>query len=365
MSNPSRSAEVEGGVTYRLLRRVIDIRPDEVRALAWSWLYFFSILSAYYVIRPIRDEIGAAGGVEKLPWLFMGTLIGMTLANPPYSALVSRLAPLRFISVSYRFFASNLILFLLLFEITAGGANVWVGRLFYIWAAIFNLFVVSVFWGFMVDIFTNEQSQRLFGFIAAGGTIGGIAGSAMTSMLVEHAGRGILLLLSAMLLEVAVFSVRGIARNNDGMRERKAAGKRELPIGGGVLSGIANAIRSPYLMNISVFMMLFTILSTFLYFQQADIAKTSFTNRATRTAFFAEVDLAVNVLTLLIQLFLTGRILKRLGVAITLALLPAVSAVGFLFLAWRRLSGRSSLFRCCGARAISRSRGLPGKSSSP
>jgi len=135
----------------------------------------------------------------------------------------------------------------------------------------------------MVDIFTNEQSQRLFGFIAAGGTIGGIAGSALTSILAEHAGRGVLLLLSAVMLEVAVFSVRGIARNNVAMRERKAAGTRELPVGGGIFSGIANAIRSPYLMNISIFMMLFTILSTFLYFQQADIAKTSFTNRGART----------------------------------------------------------------------------------
>ena len=332
MSHPSHSSHSEGGVTFRLLRRVIDIRPDEVRALAWSWLYFFSILSSYYVIRPIRDEIGAAGGVEKLPWLFMGTLIGMTLANPPYSALVSRMAPLRFISVSYRFFAVNLLLFLVLLENTSGAANVWVGRLFYIWCAIFNLFVVSVFWGFMADIFTNEQSRRLFGFIAAGGTIGGIAGSTLTSVLVEHAGTGGLLLLSAALLEVAVFSVRGIARNNAGMRERKAAGTREAPIGGGVLSGIANAARSPYLMNISVYMVLFTVLSTFLYFQQADIAKTSFTNRATRTAFFAEVDLAVNILTLAIQLFLTGRILKRLGVALTLTLLPALSAVGFLLL---------------------------------
>jgi AAA family ATP:ADP antiporter len=319
-------------LVYRLLRHVIDVQPGEVAALAWSWLYFFCILSAYYVIRPIRDEIGAAGGVDRLPWLFAGTLIGMALANPLFSALVSRLAPVRFISITYRFFALNLIVFLVLLETTTGMTNLWVGRFFYIWTAVFNLFVVSVFWGFLVDLFTNEQSRRLFGFIAAGGTIGGIAGSSLTAALVEHAGRGVLLLLSAVLLELAVFSVRGLAATDAGMRRRRAEGRIEPAIGGRLISGISHTLRSPYLMNISAYMLLFTILSTFLYFQQAEIARASFSNRAARTAFFAEVDLAVNLLELTIQLFLTGRILKHLGVAITLTLLPAVSAIGFLLL---------------------------------
>ena len=316
---------------YRLLRRMIDIRPGEVPALGWSWLYFFSVLSAYYVIRPIRDEIGAAGGVEKLPWLFAGTLVGMMIANPPFSALVSRLAPVRFISITYRFFAANLLLFLVLLAATGGAANVWVGRVFYIWAAVFNLFVVSVFWGFMVDVFSNDQSRRLFGFIAAGGTIGGIAGSAITSLLVERVDRSLLLLGSAALLEAAVFSVRSLARISRGLRERHAR-EPEGAIGGGVISGISHAVRSPYLLNISFYMLLFTVLSTFLYFQQADIARRSFADRATRTAFFANVDLAVNLLTLLVQLFVTGRLVRRLGVALTLTVLPALSIAGFLTL---------------------------------
>ena len=327
-----KSSDDAGGPVARLLRAVIDVKPGEAPALAWSWLYFFSILSAYYVIRPIRDEIGAADGIENLPWLFTGTLAGMLIANPPFSALVARLAPVRFIAWTYRFFMANLVLFLVALETTTGPANVWAGRVFYVWAAIFNLFVVSVFWGFLADVFSSAQSRRLFGFIAAGGTLGGIAGSSLTSVLVEHLGRSRLLLVSAVLLEAAVFSVRRLARIARGLRERSGKGKDDTAVGGGVLSGFAHTVRSPYLVSLALYVLLFTILSTALYFQQADIAKHSFTDRSARTAFFANIDLAVNVLTLLGQLFLTGRIIKRLGVALTLGLLPALSIAGFAVL---------------------------------
>jgi ATP:ADP antiporter, AAA family len=330
-STPVMNSQGSGGPVFRVLRAVIDVRPGEVAALGWAWLYFFSILSAYYVIRPIRDEIGAAGGIEQLPWLFTGTLAGMLIANPPFSALVARLAPVRFISWTYRFFMANLVLFLILLGTTAGGTHAWVGRVFYVWGAIFNLFVVSVFWGFLADVFDSQQSRRLFGFIAAGGTIGGIAGSLLTSVLVAPLGPGLLLLVSAALLEVAVLGVRRLARIAGSLRERHRP-HDDRPVGGDVLSGFWHAVKSPYLLNISAYMLLFTILSTFLYFQQADIAKHSFADRRARTAFFANVDLAVNTLTLLIQLLLTARIIRRLGVAVTLTLLPALSAVGFAVL---------------------------------
>jgi ATP:ADP antiporter, AAA family len=327
-----KSTAAAEGLTARLLLTLVHVEPGEATALAWSWLYFFSILSAYYVIRPIRDEIGAAGGIENLPWLFTGTLVGMLIANPPFSALVARLAPVRFISWTYRFFMANLVLFLIALETTTGPANAWTGRVFYIWGAIFNLFIVSVFWGFLADVFTSEQSRRLFGFIAAGGTIGGIVGSTLTSVLVEHLGRDRLLLVSAVLLEVAVWSVRHLAKISRGLRERSGAREADTAVGGGVLSGFAHVIRSPYLLHLSLYMLLFTVLATFLYFQQADIGRHSFTDRSARTAFFANIDLAVNVLTLLVQLFLTGRIIKGLGVAVTLTLLPALSVVGFAIL---------------------------------
>jgi AAA family ATP:ADP antiporter len=244
---------------------------------------------------------------------------------------VSRLSPARFISIVYRFFGLNLLVFLVLLETTTGAVSLWTGRIFFTWTAIFNLFVVSVFWGFLVDVFSNEQGRRLFGFIAAGGTIGGIVGSTLTATLVSHTGRSIPLLLSAALLEVAVLAVRRLSRISSGLRERPA-NEDQTPVGGSVLSGITNAARSPYLLNISLYLLLFTILSTFLYFQQAEIVKTSFASREARTAFFANVDLAVNVVALSIQLFLTGRIMKTLGVALALTLLPALSMAGFFWL---------------------------------
>ena len=320
------------GLLFRLLRRIIEVQPEEVRALGWSWLYFFSVLSAYYVIRPIRDEMGVAGGVNNLPWLFTGTLIGMMLANPPFAALVARLPRVRFVSITYRFFIANLLLFFLLLQTTSGAHNIWVGRIFYIWTAVFNLFVVSVFWALLVDIFTRAQGKRLFGFISAGGTLGGIAGSTITTTLVGYLGATYLLLVSVALLEVAVFSVRRLSRLSDTLRVKRGLPEQTPVIGGGVLAGISHAVRSPYLLNISLYMLLFTILSTFLYFQMADIVDQTITDRAARTAFFSRVDLLVNLLTLGIQLFLTGRTLKALGVALTLTLLPALSAIGFFTL---------------------------------
>lgn len=331
-SPPVGSRPNADGAGYRLLRRVIDVRPDELRALAWSWLYIFSVLSSYYIIRPIRDEMGVAGGVENLPWLFTGTLVGMMVVNPPFAALVRKLPRARFISLAYRFFMANLLLFCLLLKAATPEQNIWVGRIFFIWASVFNLFVVSVFWALMVDVFNSEQGKRLFGFIAAGATLGSILGSSLTAALARHLGSTYLLLGSTVLLEVAVFSVRRLSRLSEALRVNLAARGEEAPIGGKILSGLTHAFKSTYLLNISIYMLLYAITSTFLYFQQASVVNQSFADRAARTAFFAEVDLLVNLLTLGTQLFLTERILRALGVALTLTLLPALSAFGFVTL---------------------------------
>ena len=313
-------------------RALAIVRPAELRALGWAWLYILSVLCSYYILRPIRDEAGVAGGVEHLPWLFTGTLAGMLAVHPVFAALVRRLPRARFIAIAYRFFMANLLLFVALFALAGPAQAIWVGRLFFIWTSVFNLFVVSVFWALMVDVFDSEQGRRLFGVIAAGATAGGLLGSSVTALLAGRVGVPVLLFLSASLLEVAVFSVWRLARLSEALRRRPGAGDGEAPIGGGVLAGITHAFRSPYLMNVSVYMLLYAVTSTFLYFEQASVAARAFTDRAARTAFFAQIDLLVNALTLVFQLFLTGPMLRVLGVAVSLAVLPALSVVGFAVL---------------------------------
>jgi len=322
-------SEAEGGFVYRLLKRVLDVRPAELGALGWSWLYIFSVLSAYYILRPIRDEMGVAGGVENLQWLFTGTLLGMILVNPPFAMLVAKLPRVRFIAIAYRFFIANLLLFVLLLKMASAEQNIRVGRVFFIWTSVFNLFVVSVFWALMVDIYNSEQSKRLFGFISAGATLGAIVGSSITAALAVHVPATYLLLGSAVLLEVAVFSVRRLSRLSDVLHRQPTAPTGEAPIGGSALSGFTHAFKSPYLINVSVYILLYAITSTFLYFQQADIARQAFVDRGARTAFFARIDLLVNILTLGAQLFVTSRVLRAFGVAVTLATLPALSVLGF------------------------------------
>ena len=163
------------------LERLVDVRPHELAAVGWSWLFFFSVLSAYYVIRPIRDEMGVAGGVENLPWLFAGSLTGMLLLNPPFSWLVARMPRPRFVSFGYRFFALNLVGFFAALTWGDPSADLWTGRVLFVWTSVFNMFVVSIFWSVMADVFSAAQGKRLFGFIGAGGTLGGITGAAITS----------------------------------------------------------------------------------------------------------------------------------------------------------------------------------------
>jgi ATP:ADP antiporter, AAA family len=318
--------------TERLLR-LVNAEAHEIKALLWAFIYFFALLCSYYILRPLRDEMGIAGGVENLQWLFTGTFIAMLATVPLFGWLTSRYPRKRFLPYVYYFFILNLLLFYLLFS--SGFDHAWVGRAFFIWVSVFNLFVVSVFWSFMVDLFRDEQAGRLFGFIAAGGTAGAIAGPALTASLVHVLGTRHLLLVSAALLLVAIYCIeqlvvwQAMQAGQGSLTEQRAV---EQPLGGRVLAGIRLVLQSPYLLGIALLMLLFTMLATFLYFQQAQIISDAFSDPVDRTAVFAGMDFAVNVLTLLIQVFLTGRLIKWLGPAWTLALVPLLLAAGFLLL---------------------------------
>ena len=315
----------------KVASRLTGTHPDEAGIVLLSAAYFFFILSAYYVLRPIRDGMGVVGGVENIPWLFTATLAGMLVAHPVFASIVSRWPRKRFVTVTYRFFMLNLLVYYFLLTGLEGTAAVWVGRTFFVWISVFNLFVVSVFWSFMTDIYRERQSRRLFGLIGVGGTVGGIVGSSITAFLVGVLSLPTLLWFSIVLLECAVFCLKGLDRRV-GNRPSSGEPSSAEVIGGSALDGIRRVLASRYLLGICAFMLLFTIGSTFLYNIQAAIVARTFSDISQQTSVFARIDLAVNTLTLLTQLFLTGRLMKWLGVGVTLALLPLISMVGFLAL---------------------------------
>ena len=319
---------------HRILRLAVDVRPREIRALFWSFAYFFSILCAYYILRPLRDEMGIAGGVRALPWMFTGTFVAMLCVVPVFGAIVARFPRRKFIPYVYWFFIANILLFWLLF--TLGAGKVYVARAFFIWTSVFNLFIVSVFWSFMVDLYRAEQTKRLFGFIAAGGTVGTIVGPAVTALMVVRIEPTHLLLLSALLLAIALVCVRRIVGATAGFKVSPEGGGKstdEAVIGGGMFAGVSEIVKSRYLLGICIFVAMFTTTSTFVYFQQANIIADAFDDSGQRTQVFAFIDLSVSVLTIVTQLAITGRFIRYLGVAAAVAFLPLVTTLGFLFFA--------------------------------
>jgi len=339
----------ETGLLARL-RASVGARPGEGAVLVWATTYYFLVLCAYYVIRPIRDDMGAASGAENLAWLFTGTMVGMLLVHPLYTSLVSKLRRRQFIGWTYRFFILNLVVFYLLFRAVDASQAVWVGRVFFIWTSIFNLFVVSVFWSLLTDVFRPGQGKRLFGVVAVGGTVGAMLGASITTGLVGLMGPLNLMLVSALILELAVRASHVLDKaeaalrlSDDGSDTAAADGaasavtagasapaSSDAVIGGGMLDGIKHILSSPYLLGIASLILFYTISSTFLYFQQVDVvARTFGEDRAARTQVFGAMDIAVNALTLLAQLFVTGRFIKWLGVGAALAFLPLVTLIGF------------------------------------
>ncbi len=312
-----------------LIAGTVNVREEEVRALLWSFAYFFCLLCGYYILRPLREEMGIAGGVRNLPWLFTGTFLVMLAAVPLFGAAVSRFPRRRLLPIVYRFFIANILVFYFLFEI--GAARVVLARAFFIWVSVFNLFVVSVFWSFMADLFGNERGKRLFGFIAAGGTAGALLGPAITTFLAVPLGPLNLLLVSAAFLELAVQCIRRLV-NMPGLGGEKDSAA-EAPVGGDFLDGAARVFRSPYLMGICLYILFFTTTSTFVYFQQAHIVAGAFDDPAERTQVFGLINLLVGLITLILQWFVTGRFMARFGVGIAAAFLPAVAALGFFSLA--------------------------------
>jgi ATP:ADP antiporter, AAA family len=312
----------------RTLSRLVMVKAGEGPVLFFSTAYFFLLLFGYYLLRPMREAFGIARGADKLPWLMTGTMAVMFLANPAFAALVSRFPRRRFIPMAYRFSAANMAVFYLLFRFLPGHGGAALGYAFYIWLSVFNLFAVSVFWAFLADGLNEDQGKRLFGFIAMGGTLGAIAGAAVTESLTRGALRvepGTLLLVAILCLELAVRCAGTLA----GRWGMGAGASKEREPGPGLFEGLRLFSRSPYLALIGLYILLYTITSTFLYMQQGQIIARTFTTQAARTAAFARIDVWVNVLTLFTQIFLSSRLITRLGLRVVLCIMPVLTLAGF------------------------------------
>ena len=347
---------MNAALAQRWLGRVVAVRPGEVQALLWSFAYFFCLLAGYYVLRPLRDEMGVAGGVRNLQWLFTATFVVMLAAVPVFGAMVARLPRRRFVPLVYHFFAANIAIFWLLLSFDVG--KVQVARVFFVWISVFNLFAVSVFWSFMADLFASEQGKRLFGFIAAGGSAGALLGPALTVGLAVALGPVNLLIVAALFLELAVLCARRLESAAPAAASTPAAAPAPAAVpapaaapapaepgtraeattlGGGWLAGIGMVLRSPYLAGIALWVCLLSLAGTFLYFQQANIVAAASDDPAVRTRIFATIDLAIGILTIVVQCFATGRLIARFGVGPAVAALPLVFGLGFLALAFTPL----------------------------
>lgn len=322
---------------HRLMKLGFDVKRSEVVSVAWSFCYFFFLLSSYYVLRPLRDEMGIQGGVENLPWMFTGTFLATLVVVPIFGSIASNVSKRRIAPAFYGFF---LLVLLGFYGLLASNVYPqWVAIAFFIWVSVFNLFVMSVFWSFMVDVFSSDQSERLFGFVAAGGTTGAIVGPALASTLPPLVGTDNLLLVSAGLLSGTLLCIYGILGNetaadssDDTSPSSDGGSTGEEIIGGNFWDGFVSLFRSPYLLGIGLFIVLYSSTSTFVYFEQANIVEDAIGNSARRTQIFALIDFAVNALTLVGQIFVTGRLTDRFGPGPSLVSLPLVTVLGFLAL---------------------------------
>nr|WP_237380790.1 MFS transporter [Cupriavidus sp. SW-Y-13] len=304
-------------------------------AVIAAFLFFFCLFASYFMLRPVRETMGIAGGVKNLQWLFTATFVVMLVAIPFYGACCKWLPRRRFVPWVYAFFVANLLGFA--FATRAMPDNVWLARVFYVWLSVFNLFVVSVAWSLMADVFRPEQARRLFALIAAGASAGGLAGPVLGGWLVGSIGLTGLMLLSAALLAATLPGTGYLF----GWRRRHGAGAIEAmqamdpsePVGGGLWAGLMLVARSRYLLGVGLFVILLATASTFLYFEQARLVAEAFPSRQQQTQVFSALDAAVQALTILVQVFFSGRVARRYGVSALLTLVPLAVAGGFLLLA--------------------------------
>ncbi|MEM9254062.1 MAG: MFS transporter [Pseudomonadota bacterium] len=320
------------GLVQRILSKACDIHPDETRATLASFTLVLMLMGSYYILRPLRDAMASEWTDAEVSWLWTLTFLFSFLFVSLYGAAVARVRFARLVPSVYAFFALSFVLFYL--GTQTFGDRVLLDKSFYVWISLFSLFHISVFWSFMADTFSKPQSKRLFGFISAGASIGGITGPLLVRLLVADIGTDNLLLIAAALIVTTLPLVKWIQRLKlqELHNQTIHADRQDFEyIGGNPLAGFPDFLKSHYLIGIGLFIFLYTSIGSFVYFELKNLLADY--DRETRSQIWADMDLIVNSLTILLAAFATGRITKAFGVSVTLASVPVLICFGLLILA--------------------------------
>ena len=314
-----------------LVHRLVVVQPEELPALLAAFATLFCMFSSYTILRPIRDTMGITSGVENLPYLWWGTFVAMLALQPVYGWLTSRFRRPVFLPWVYAFFTANLLAFYFWFNLQQD--HTWIARTYYVWVSVFNFFIVAVFWSLMADVFTREQAGRMFGFIAAGASTGGLVGPLIAGRLAVPLGTINLLLISAVLLASSLFFMKRVIHWQRHFGSGARGADVDTPLGGHFLAAFHQVLRSPYLLGIALFVVLLSWVSAFLYLEQQAFVAKVFATRDERTRFFSDVDFWVQAFSLVTQLFLFGRLYKWVGLRALLVSVPLIMTAGYAIFA--------------------------------
>jgi AAA family ATP:ADP antiporter len=316
----------------RLMKSVSKIEPNELRSVLVAFAFVFTLMAAWYILRPVRDAMASDWSDTEVSFLWNINFFVSVAVVALYGVAVSRVQFKYLVPGVYAFFALSFIGFYL--GVSGLEDRVLIDKIFYVWVSVFSLFHISVFWSFMSDLYTKEQSNRLFAFIAAGASAGALVGPLIPALFAEQFGTDKLMLIAAVALLVPIALVVYLERlkvadlHNENVHADLTAAK----IGGKPFAGFKMFVTNPYLLAIGVFILLYTAIGSFVYFEQKNLLADY--TRAERTEILAIIDWVVNVLTFSIGMFATSRIVANFGMATTLALVPVFIAAGLVILAF-------------------------------